>query len=410
MWNKPWGLREGLCIGAGLFVTGLLLQALLSPIEWYDFAAPVNVVLLAGYLILIVLIHLLRRHTYLFRWLSSSTAAASALAWVVTMTVIMGLTRQLPAEHSAATLPGFSQMLSNWSFVLIYLWLTTSLALTILRAGFPLQWSKISFWLNHAGLFIALVGATLGNADMQRLKMTTRIGSAEWRAADEKGTVHELPLAIELQEFTIDEYPPKLMLVDNASGKVIPAGKPEHILLEAGVRTGQLPGWDVSVEELLPVAASVATQDTVRFTEFHSMGATTAALVRAKNKTNCAIRQGWVSCGSFLFPYKALRLDDDVSLVMPDREPRRFASVVRVFTQSGLTQADTIEVNLPMCVEGWKIYQLSYDETKGRWSDVSIFELVRDPWLPYVYTGIWMMIVGAVCMFVQFGKRKEVRP
>ena len=57
---------------------------------------------------------------------------------------------------------------------------------------------------------------------MQRLKMTTRMGNAEWRATDDKGQLIELPLAIELKDFTIDEYPPKLMLIDNETGRTLP--------------------------------------------------------------------------------------------------------------------------------------------------------------------------------------------
>lgn len=407
MWTKPWGFKEGVATGCGLFATGILLQATLGRIEWAAFAAPVNVVALAGYLLLVAAAHLLRRRVYLFRWLSSYTAAVSALAWVTVMTVVMGLTRQFPAQHPASGLPGFTQMLSQWSFVLLWLWLTTSLGLTVLRAGFPLRRSKIPFWLNHAGLFVALVCATLGNADMVRLKMTAQTGRAEWRAADDGGVLHELPLAVELQEFTIDEYPPKLMLVDNVTGEALPAASPEHILLEEGVGRGVLPGWGITVEESLPMAAPVAAGDTVRFTGFRSMGAAAAVLVKARNTATGAERRGWVSCGSFMFPYKALRLDDAVSLVMPGREPRRFASAVKVYTESGLTFADTIEVNRPLEVEGWKIYQLNYDQTKGRWSDVSVFELVRDPWLPYVYAGIWMLIAGAVCLFVRFNRSKR---
>ena len=92
---------------------------------------------------------------------------------------------------------------------------------------------------------------------------------------------------------------------------------------------------------------------------------------------------------------------------MPEREPQRFASEVMIFTQEGTITGGTIEVNRPMEIEGWKIYQLSYDETKGRWSDISVFELVRDPWLPVVYTGIIMMMAGASCLFVSAHKRKE---
>ena len=37
------------------------------------------------------------------------------------------------------------------------------------------------------------------------------------------------------------------------------------------------------------------------------------------------------------------------------------------------------------------------------------FELVRDPWLPAVYAGIIMMVLGAVCLFVNAPKGTEER-
>ena len=38
--------------------------------------------------------------------------------------------------------------------------------------------------------------------------------------------------------------------------------------------------------------------------------------------------------------------------------------------------------------------------------DVSIFELVRDPWLPVVYVGIVMMMLGAVGLFVNAQRKR----
>lgn len=139
--------------------------------------------------------------------------------WVAGMTVIMGLIRQAPSGHASNDILGFSQMISSWPFVLLYFWMVTVLGLTIFRASFPFRIGRLSFLLNHVGLLVALITATLGNADMQRLKMTTRMGNAEWRATDDKGKLIELPLAIELKDFTIDEYPPKLMLIDNETGE-----------------------------------------------------------------------------------------------------------------------------------------------------------------------------------------------
>ena len=377
-------------------------------IHWDLFACPVNVIVLVVYIIALVAMHLLRKRVYLFGWLSHYSAAVSSLLWVVGMTVVMGLIRQAPSGHAPADLLGFSQMISSWPFVLLYFWMVTALGLTILRTGFSLKISRISFLLNHIGLFIALITATLGNADMQRLKMTTRMGSAEWRATDDKGQLIELPLAIELKDFTIDEYPPKLMLIDNETGRTLPEKSPVHVLLEEGVTNGSLQDWQLTIEQSIPMAASVATEDTLKFTEFHSMGATYAVYLKAVNQKNQTTKEGWVSCGSFLFPYKAIRLDSLTSIVMPEREPQRFVSEVKIYTQEGTITGGTIEVNRPMEIEGWKIYQLSYDETKGRWSDISVFELVRDPWLPVVYTGIIMMMAGAsVCLSAhKRGKRR----
>ena len=411
MWNKPWKLREGIMIGAGLLVTGILLQATVGKIEWDWIAFPVNVIVLAAFLILLGVMNALRKKVYVFGWLSHYTAAVSSLLWVVVATVLMGLVKQVPSHHAIDAVEGlFTQMLSSWSFVLLYIWMSLSLGMTILRSTFPFHWKKIPFLLNHVGLFIALVAATLGNADMQRLRMTTSLGNTEWRAQDEENqNLVELPLAIELNDFTIDEYPPKLMLIDNATGKVLPEDAPAHVLLEEGVSHGDLLDWELNITQFIPEAASVATEDTLRFTEFRSMGATYAIYLKAKNRKTHETKEGWVSCGSFMFPYKALKLNDRISMVMPEREPQRFASDVTLYTESGKQESGTIEVNKPYEIDGWKIYQLSYDETKGRWSNISVFELVRDPWLPYVYIGIGMMILGAVCLFTtaQQGRRKS---
>lgn len=413
MWNKPWRYKEGMMIGCGLLVTGFLLQAAVGKIEWDWIAFPVNTVVLLLLLVSLGVMHAFRKKVYLFSWLSHYTAAVSSLFWVVGMTVLMGLVKQIPSHYSpdgAEALLGFSQMLSSWPFVLLYIWMTIVLGLTILRAGGRLHWRKIPFLLNHIGLFVALVAATLGNADMQRLRMTTSLGNTEWRAQNEATReIIDLPLAIELKDFTIDEYPPKLMLIDNATGKALPEGTPVHLLLEEGIEGGKLQDWEVVITQSIPEAASVATEDTLRFTDFHSMGSTYAVYLKALNRQTNETKEGWVSCGSFMFPYKALKLNDRMSLVMPEREPQRFASDVILYTQSGKQEEGTIEVNKPYEIDGWKIYQLSYDETKGKWSNVSVFELVHDPWLLYVYIGIGMMILGAVCLFTtaHAAKRKE---
>lgn len=140
--SKPWSYKEGLAIGAGLLIIGILLQMTVGAINWDLFACPVNVIVLLVYIVALIAMHLLRKRVYLFSWLSHYSAAVSALLWVVGMTVVMGLIRQAPSGHApnaSTDLLGFSQMIASWPFVLLYFWMVTALGLTILRASFPLS-------------------------------------------------------------------------------------------------------------------------------------------------------------------------------------------------------------------------------------------------------------------------------
>jgi ABC-type transport system involved in cytochrome c biogenesis permease subunit len=200
----------------------------------------------------------------------------------------MGLTRQ---QEGGSWL---NDMLSFWPFVLVYVYMTVILGVVTLRRIFRFQvsgfkWKRdIPFLLNHLGLFVALTTATLGNADMQRVKMITSIGQPEWRALTQERAIKEMPIAIELKKFIMETY--------------------------------------------------------------------------------------------------------------EDGKPKRYASEIQILTQSGKNIETTVEVNKPYEVDGWKIYQYGYDTQMGAQSQISILELVSDPWLPLVYAGFYMMLAGALLM------------
>ena len=331
----------------------------------------------------------------------------------------MGLTKQLPdstgvvAHHSMVDVIGISRMLSFWPFVLVYVWMALILGLATLHRLLHLGrgWRRLltrdlPFVLNHLGLLIALLTATLGNADMQCLQMTIAADQPEWRAIDNEGRYHELPIAIQLKKFQIDEYMPKLLLVNHQTGKALGGGKPEMAQVEAtsdGAKSFKpisLSGWRIKVEQFMDKAQPVMTGDSTYYETWEQVGATSALLVKAVSDQTGIERRGWLTCGSYMFPFQMLALNDSISLVMADREPQRFISRVEIFTKSKKHVETDILVNKPYTIEGWKIYQLNYDSRLGRWSDISILELVRDPWLPFVYAGIIMLLIGAVFMFI----------
>lgn len=324
MWNKPWTLKEGFIVGAGVVAVGLLLHVCGGPVHWDAFAWPVNGVVLAAFLLLIGVVYALRRVFSAFRFLSTYAAAVPALAYVVLLTIIMGLTRQTPDGT------GLSNMLSFWPFVLAYAYMTVILGLVIVqrvslivrgRSRRP-WWREAGFLLNHVGLFVAMTTATLGSADIQRLQMWTtnnpeqaarlfainmgsenapQFSTYQYVAYDDQSRPVELPLAVELKHFVMETY--------------------------------------------------------------------------------------------------------------DDGSPRRFASDVVIYSKaSSHKYGATIEVNHPTEVDGWKIYQKSYYLTPlGDACQVSILELVTDPWLPYVYAGIFMMLAGALSMFTMGVKPTPAR-
>ena len=287
-------MRQGFAIGAGIITAGILLEWCVGQVIWNAFTWPANIIVLLVFLAIIIGIYLLRGKVYAFRYLGTYQAAIPAMVYAVVLTIIMGLTRQ--------TVNGkwLNDMLSFWPFVLIYVYIAVILGLIVIRriSHFHLTLKDIRFLLFHLGLFITITTATLGNADMQRLKMITTVGEPEWRALNQQQEVVELPLAIDLKQFIMETY--------------------------------------------------------------------------------------------------------------DDGSPKRFASRIEVLTKSGKRLLSTVEVNKPLKVDGWKIYQYGYDQSMGVRSNTSIFELVRDPWLPVVYTGIYMMLLGGLCMLIFGTKTKKV--
>ncbi|MCD8179375.1 MAG: cytochrome c biogenesis protein ResB [Tannerellaceae bacterium] len=414
MWKRPWGYAEGWSVCIGLFLTGLLLQWTLGKVEVDIYRYPVNIIVGAGYLFILATLSLFRKKMPVVQWLAGIPAAFTSLVSLLVVVILMGLTRQVSPEADLSSIGGvarlgFMQMTVSWPFLLLFLYFITVLGLVTLRRLIRFRKKDTGFICNHLGLFIALTAAVLGSGDLQRLRMTVQTETTEWRAMNRQNNLVELPLAIELKSFAIEEYPPKLLIVDNISGQPLPEKTPQNLVVEDIPLQGNILDWEITVTRFLPWAASYFQKDTVHFVEFHSVGATSAVYVEVYHHKNNIRKEGWVSSGNHFFPYASLKLTETESLVMPEREPKRFTSEVNVYTEKGGMKEATIDVNKPLSVDGWKIYQVSYDETKGKWSTVSVFELVRDPWMPLVYTGIILMLAGAFFLFITAPTKKEKR-
>lgn len=409
MWNKPYSFLEGSAIVAGLIVVGLMLQLSMGPLDWDIFLWPANVIVLAVFVIFLCLTYRLGKHFYFFRFITSAAAAVPAIVGVCLLTLIMGLTKQVNATHPPYDILGISKMLGFWPFILVYVWMTAIVGQVAIKQIAHFSIHSLPSLFSHIGLFIVLTCGTLGSADMQRLKMYCELGKPEWRGLDAYNVVHELPIAIQLDKFTIEEYPPKLMVVDS-QGRPLPLKEPQTLTIDPDFKRGELQGWEItvleSVDNAVPVPLSAQNDslhlgnDKAGYVASDMPGSVCALKVEAKRKHGSSLttRRSWVTCGSYRYPWSGLYLDEGMAVVMGQPEPKRFSSRVSIYTQDGRNMQADIEVNHPCNVDGWKVYQYSYNEQMGKWSNLSVFDLVRDPWLPIVYLGIILLAAGAIGM------------
>ncbi len=393
IWQQPWGYAESFIISLGILCVGFAFELIL-PNTNSSLVFPINLILGTGFFILLLLAHFIFKKTKIHAFLSGVPLTIALVSSLSILVVLMGILPQIPSKETGLIQQlGLNQITSSYPFLLISFFLLIVLGFVSLRKTFPFKLKNWGFVCSHWGLWIVIFAGGLGSGDLRRLKMDVFENRIELRSYDDNNKFYEMPLAIKLKDFLIDEFNPKLAIVENESGLLYEAQKPSMIMIEKGLNC-DLQNWKIEVEEFYVTSGRAGD----RYYKLADFGAAPAAKVQVISPQNDTLR-GWISCGSFNRPHESLKLNDNLSLVMTVPEPKRFSSEVTFFTPDGKKQDATLEVNKPVTVNGWKIYQLSYDVKKGLYSDKSILEVVRDPWQAYVYLGIFMMMIGAIYMF-----------
>lgn len=408
LWQTPWQYKESALIVAGVTLAGFALQLTLGHFNFFLLHFPANAGVAAA-LVLLLAASALVRNTAVFRWLSGVPLAVCCIGALLIFSVIMGLTPQVaridPHAHNIFSDLGFTLVTASWPFVLLYALTVLSLGLVIVRRLTMFRIKDLPFYANHIGLWILLLSAGLGAADMQRFVMHVPEGEVEWRVYSANEDVLELPIAIRLKDFTMEEYPPKLVIINREDGEAQPKGKPYFFQLDEKRPAGSLGEWAVTVTEYIHEA--VRSGDAFRASPMPA--STPAANVTVKNTRTGEEKNGWV-CGGGNIPgfFSGLSLDDKHIIVMTQPEPKRFASDITALTKEGLKQQAILEVNKPLSIGAWMIYQYGYDNQSGKMSTYSSMELVRDAWLYPAYLGMLLMIIGSCWLiWAGTGKRRE---
>ncbi|MBR5848155.1 MAG: hypothetical protein IKY69_01650 [Bacteroidaceae bacterium] len=359
-------------------------------------AYPLDVVLAANYLYLLVLISFNKEK---WKWTEHFTGRATyitSLTAMLVLTIIFGLVRQDGAGGAIGAL-GLSQMKNSWTFNIFLLHFTSVIGVKAIDDLRNIKRQKLHTAIMHTAFFIVLFAGIFGSGGKQKVHLTAIQGNPVNIGTAENGKKAELPFIIRLKDFSLEEYPPHIHIYadDNLSK--------EHIIIKEKGDSATLGKWHIECKEYLEMAGCKPGDSLYR--SMNHVGATTAIYVRATAGNNTV--EGWISCGSHIFPGSALPLPDGQMLAMPRREVKKYLSQVEVSTGDEIKNFD-IAVNSPAAIGAWKIYQSGYDNARGRWSTTSTFECVKDSWQPATHTAMWLILAaGVFALFANRTKKKR---
>jgi len=380
-------------IAFGVIVLGFALQFVVGGINISVVKFPVNLGILALLILAILVGYFKFKYSSIAQWLMSTKAAIASIVGFSAVTLLMGFISQGETANSTIRSLGLNNIAFSWTYVFSLLLLILALGFATVKRIYPFR--KQNFWylLNHLGLWITLVAANFGFADQIHLRMNISTSGYSDFAYSEDGGFQELPFGVKQTSFKLENYTPKLTIIDNKTSMVgLKSGK--NTIEAKQNASSTIENWSISILKSYDLArefsGNVVSSDTV--------GTAPATLVRVENKVTKQIKQGWVSCGNSLINDLKIALDSTHSLVMLRPTSKEITMGVGIKKNNKVSDY-TIAVNSPQSYEGWKIYIVDFNEQKGKWSNSTIIELINDGWQPFVYLGLGMMIVGSFFVF-----------
>jgi len=364
---------------------------------------PFNLIFLLFFGALIFAVVLMFREHPAVSWLGGIPMGLCLIVGLALLSLVGGVLPQdkYPPESLVAMLR-LNGMFSSWPFAFVTLLFLFNLGLSLVWKTIPFRVANLQFMLFHGGFWLALSCGLLGSTQLERLVVPLYEGQASDVAYNrETEKALHLPFSIYLKDFQIDEYVAQFALYDPQNDRVIePKSK-----LTTEVRKGAKAEWEgigsVTVLEYLADALPDAHGTPV------AVGSKKGVpFAKVSIDENGKISEQWISSGGPQLKPLFVPMGS-YFIVMADGAPKAFKSDVMLIGQGDERKVETLEVNKPVDFHGWKIYQMGYDEKAGRWSTMSLVEVVRDPWLPAVYLGFFMIMAGNVLFFWKGVKKME---
>ena len=395
-----WGYKKAFMRCACIFLAGTALQLCIGDLNNAFLHYPWSVIAALFYAYLLYLIYYLSDKYPALRKLYDHYACVSALASMVLITIFFGSIAQNSEATGFLSKIGFTRMTSSWGFNLLLLYFTSTLGLGVINDFAHIKQKKWVSVLSHLCVFVILTAGIFGSADKKFIELTASLNKpTSTGVVEDTGEAYDLPFEITLKKFEIEEYPPRLRLINMQDRN---ASKQFLSIEQAGL-SKTFGDWDITVDQFL----TNAMPDTVGYRAMSHVGSAPAAFVTATNRLTKATSQGWITSGSFIFEPERLQLTPTEMVSMSPSIPKHYQSDVHLVDKKGNERDLAIEVNTPAQIGYWQIYQYSYDTERGKYSTISIFECVHDAWYSIVQVALWLLLLAGVLMFFTAGRRRK---
>jgi hypothetical protein len=399
----PWEFKESALFTAVSVIAGFVIQYAASGRGIAMPHLPFNAIALSLFAVVVISTGLTLRNTSIVKWLGGIPLGLCLILALAILSLIGGVVpQQAVAKNSITGLLGLNQIFSSWPFAVTVLLFLANLGISLSWKLIPFKLKNLQFILFHAGFWIALSCAIVGSFDLQRLVVPINVGKANNLGYTmESEAPQNLPFSIFLHDFSLEEYPPQLLLYDPNNDKLL-MDKSQAIIQVRKGTTGTWKGIDVVVLDYIPFA--VPGKNRVPEPADRATG---IPFAKVRISSDLSTREAWISTGSPMIKPDAAQLGN-LYLIMVPGTPKSFRSAITIQDEHGHETMANLEVNHPVSFMGWKLYQMGYDEKAGRWSRMSLIEVIHDPWLPAVYLGFFMIMAGNILFFWNGIKRSGV--
>ncbi len=383
--RTPWAaavqLQLGLVIACAAFNPLLqpLMAKALSPWNWLLLGLLVLVCLVFGYLC---------ASKPIVRWLSGTPFAVVSLLLMCLLGLIGTMVLQKPELGGLAARIGLRDVFHSAPFFIASLMALLNLSLVVGRRIAQPKPGNGAFLCNHIGMVLVLLGMMAQPGAMQEGMLQLHEREQSRQIISKTGTTMNLPDAMSLEKFTVKHYPPKLIIGEMtdrgpADGEMDPKWANE-------LHTYRAQGISVTIHQYLASAVPDVPQDWR-----DGEGGVPAVKLSISDASG---QQGdiWLA----LTPQASGEEAQDAVLVgenhfvqLSQAVPKLFRSDLLVKPVDKPKYRVTLEVNKPLSMDGWMLYQSSWGEDQfGRYS---VIMAVKDQTVPVVFTGLGMMVVGA---------------